>query len=364
MRAALREAGFGQRPAQLKTLVRQCRGVLQSLKDGYLTGQRLPPVPVSAACTSLLCFRYLFPSVRILCLVLPCYALVIYFPLFKFYAWLCPKCTAPEGQHSLSQVAPSSPALTFQYMPSHSSPNSTMQQFGGFPLVRHLLCGLPSDAVTELTQTLVLLGPEAEHAELDDDEAPQGGWLQLLQGPSAAEQGARRPAPPALQAFMSSPQAQQLAAQALRKLDTACKLFSAGSSSGYVDEATLGRETRQGLSDLEVSPDVDFGLQPIVQVPAEELRDLMASVAAGTSLLEALQLAGGAEAVAASGSSHSRSALRMQHVTLRNTHSTAGMWILGGVAAPQLPHTFAALDDARLFWADSGEACMLGGGAL
>lgn len=140
---------------------------------------------------------------------------------------------------------------------------------------------------------------------------------------------------------------------------------------------------------LVVSPDIDFGTVAVSRLTARHLVEAAASAAsglpsgggsaaaaAGGSLLDLLHLASSPQQAGAGaaqaplqtaeqpgGSSSERpaeglaagggrpgSVFHFRQLVVDNCSSGDEVWLLGGVAAPSLPHTLAAVDDARLFW--------------
>lgn len=84
--------------------------------------------------------------------------------------------------------------------------------------------------------------------------------------------------------------------------------------------------------------------------PAEPARQQRQSSAGGSSASST-----GNGALAANGSTKPAKPpaplLHFRHIAIANS-GDADVWLLGGVASPSLPHTFAVVDDARLFLAE------------
>ena len=159
------------------------------------------------------------------------------------------------------------------------------------------------------------------------------------------------------------------------------------------------QQAAQGLG-LEVGPSIDFRVQQVAPASGQALQELATAVAAQwapaagnslasagsaglcPSLLDLLHLLphtaeeqpssrGGAGARGATAPPDAAAAavaavagpagggkataplLRFRTLVVSN-RSSEEVWLLGGVAAPQLPHTLALVDDSRLFLADGG----------
>ena len=202
--------------------------------------------------------------------------------------------------------------------------------------------------------------------------APPGGWFQLepLKSPktvmmvtASVGAGGALP-PPQLQRFTSSAAARALAAKALQNLSVASKLLGSGSG---------------GLSDLSLSADIDFGVQSVVVQQSNMNSSLLKDP---QGLLDAIVLSG-KTSTSSTGSSNAEedgaaaaaeSALHFGHFVFENVGSDLEntirskqdlehqhdedsqhtVWLLGGMAAPELSSTFITTDSARLFWAEGG----------
>eukprot|EP00887_Chlorella_sp_A99_P008046 scaffold12.g8046.t1 len=232
--------------------------------------------------------------------------------------------------------------------------------------------------------------------------------------PPPPARGAVAPLPAALRHVMGETgeggPLRRLLAAAVAGLETSAALAqgpSAASSAGGAG-GTSGA-CRPGL---QVGPDIDFGVVPLVAPSASELEAVAASVAcqwaAGsggdrgaepTSLLQLLMLdgplagsaapsatasssgAGAAEPAAAAPaaedaargggaaggtagrgggaggagpSSLSSPLLHFRQLTVDN-RGEEEVLLIGGVAAPRYPHTLAAIDEAQLFWTTEGQ---------
>lgn len=249
------------------------------------------------------------------------------------------------------------------------------------PLWHPALVPLPSEMVSSAAESIASAGLASLEPNLATS-APEGGWLDLkvpsgsLKGSSSAQ--VMQP-PPALAYFMAGDGPKKLVASALKRLDTACCMIGDG---------------RGGLAGLALSGDIDFGVQRVVVPSGEDLTLVARAVAQSPGgLLDAMLLMGALPSMHArangtarmnahahahagngvlgsngdtagepgSGSASANGALsaverggvlKLAPLAVRNTSRDTTFWVLGGVAAPNLPHTFAALDDARIFWAE------------
>lgn len=235
----------------------------------------------------------------------------------------------------------------------------------------------PVFSVTTASREVAMAAPQAlKPITLDLQEPPKDGWLVVNGGRMAQTQvmhAAHDSPPQLLQGFMKTPTAMALASKALQNLDTACNLLGDGSG--------------VGLSGLSLSGDIDFGIQPVIKgdpnrvpVLAEGPRGLLDALLLGGSAacaeMENAALKGtesalvfaqmtiahqgeGREAMSSNGTGHSRESAPTGSSTQQ---ISMPVWLMGGVAAPQLPCTFAALDSARLFWSEGHSSLRLDAG--
>ena len=227
-------------------------------------------------------------------------------------------------------------------------------------------------ASAELAQS-----PEALQPCLQDDVGAVAG---VLLPPAALPRplAQLRPlSPPLRSLFVSdgggcSPQLQQLLSIALQELPTATSLCAGGDPTCPLP--------------LVVSGAVDFGTVPVTALSPDDVAATAAALAAAAApasngsaargssnrvagtLLDVLHLLADASLPGQGSTEQPRSgtpqsALRFREVLLSHEGPAGSedVLVLGGVAAPHFPHTFAALDSASLFWEGAytrvGAAC-------
>ena len=237
---------------------------------------------------------------------------------------------------------------------------------------------LPRDgSAAEVEQAALLLCHDPSRAK-PEVAAAAASDSKATMPPAPAPRGSVAPTPDALRGLFgegsggSGGVLRQLLMRALEALDAATAL-----GGGQPDS------TGQQLP-LVISPGLDFGTVAVSRLGGEQLVRAAASVAAGLpaagsggnssaaaaaaaaphagSLLDLLHLAteqqqsrpqqagGGVTAAALP----ALPALHFRQLLIENNSRHDSLWLLGGVAAPALPHTLAAMDDGRLFWLDGG----------